>query len=69
MMIERIRREHGYMVRLLAILRHKLNEIKEENAINYSLVSEIVDYLSNHSEKNSSSERRYSLPSFPQALR
>lgn len=51
MMIERIRREHGYMVRLLAILRHKLNEIKEENAINYSLVSEIVDYLSNHSEK------------------
>lgn len=29
MMIERIRREHGYMVRLLAILRHKLNEIKK----------------------------------------
>ncbi|AXY01892.1 cation-binding protein [Vibrio alfacsensis] len=51
MMIERIRREHGYMVRLLAILRHKLNEIKQEHAINYSLVSEIVDYLSNHSEK------------------
>ncbi|AVF59114.1 cation-binding protein [Vibrio diabolicus] len=51
MMIERIRREHGYMVRLLAILRHKLNEIKEERAINYALVSEIVDYLSNHSEK------------------
>ncbi|KIP72727.1 cation-binding protein [Vibrio harveyi] len=51
MMIERIRREHGYMVRLLAILRHKLNEIKQENAINYALVSEIVDYLSNHSEK------------------
>ncbi|NIY89131.1 hemerythrin domain-containing protein [Vibrio campbellii] len=51
MMIERIRREHGYMVRLLAILRHKLNEIKQEHAINYALVSEIVDYLSNHSEK------------------
>ncbi|MGR4989507.1 hemerythrin domain-containing protein [Vibrio rotiferianus] len=51
MMIERIRREHGYMVRLLAILRHKLNEIKQEHAINYALVGEIVDYLSNHSEK------------------
>ncbi|ELA8176875.1 hemerythrin domain-containing protein [Vibrio alginolyticus] len=51
MMIERIRREHGYMVRLLAILRHKLNEIKKERVINYALVSEIVDYLSNHSEK------------------
>ncbi len=50
MMIERIRREHGYMVRLLAILRHKLNEIKQERAINYSLMAEIVDYLSTHSE-------------------
>ncbi|MGR5067856.1 hemerythrin domain-containing protein [Vibrio alfacsensis] len=51
MMLERIRREHGYMVRLLAILRHKLKEIQQEHPINYSLVSEIVDYLSNHSEK------------------
>ncbi|CAM2947735.1 hemerythrin domain-containing protein [Vibrio mytili] len=51
MMIERIRREHGYMVRLLAILRHKLNEIKREQPINYALVGEIVDYLANHSEK------------------
>lgn len=51
MMIERIRREHGYMVRLLAILRHKLNEIKHERAINYALVGEVVDYLSTHSER------------------
>lgn len=51
MMIERIRREHGYMVRLLAILRHKLNEIEQERPINYSLIGEIVDYLSSHSEK------------------
>ena len=51
MMLERIRREHGYMVRLLSILRHKLSEIKEERIINYALVSEIVDYLSKHSEK------------------
>ncbi|WED22345.1 hemerythrin domain-containing protein [Vibrio sp. JC009] len=50
MMIEQIRREHGYMVRLLAILRKKLNKIKEEQPINYSLVKEIVDYLSSHSE-------------------
>ncbi len=50
-MIERIRREHGYMVRLLAILRHKLNEIKHERVINYSLVDEIVDYLSTHAER------------------
>ncbi|MCJ2375882.1 hemerythrin domain-containing protein [Vibrio sp. ZSDZ34] len=51
MMIERIRREHGYMVRLLAILAHKLRQLKDEKPINYSLVEEIVDYLANHSEK------------------
>ncbi|MDG3088989.1 hemerythrin domain-containing protein [Vibrio hannami] len=50
MMIEQIRREHGYMVRLLAILRKKLNHIRSEEPINYSLVKEIVDYLSSHSE-------------------
>ena len=50
MMIERIRREHGYMTRLLAILRGKLQLLKEEQPINYSLVQEIVDYLSRHSE-------------------
>lgn len=50
MMIEQIRREHGYMVRLLAILRKKLNHIRNEEPINYSLVKEIVDYLSSHSE-------------------
>lgn len=61
MMIERIRREHGYMVRLLAILRHKLNEIKQERAINYALVSEIVDYLSNHSEKFTILKKTFSI--------
>ncbi|MDR9827472.1 hemerythrin domain-containing protein [Vibrio sp. FNV 38] len=49
MMIERIRREHGYMIRLLAMLRRKLVALKEEQTINYSLVREIVDYLANHS--------------------
>ncbi|MBY8138129.1 hemerythrin domain-containing protein [Vibrio fluvialis] len=50
MMIERIRREHGYMTRLLAILRDKLQLLKAEQAINYSLAKEIVDYLASHSE-------------------
>lgn len=50
MMLEQIRREHGYMVRLLAILNKKLNSIRNEKPINYSLVKEIVDYLSSHSE-------------------
>lgn len=50
MMIERIRREHGYMTRLLAILRSKLKLLKDEQPINYSLIKEIVDYLSRHSE-------------------
>ncbi|SEF72286.1 hemerythrin domain-containing protein [Vibrio hangzhouensis] len=51
MMIERIRREHGYMVRLLAILNRKLHLLEQEQPINYSIVKEIVDYLANHSEK------------------
>ncbi|MGX9417003.1 hemerythrin domain-containing protein [Vibrio sp. RC27] len=50
MIIERIRREHGYMSRLLAILRRKLVLLKDEESVNYSLVKEIVDYLSSHSE-------------------
>ncbi|MCG9596556.1 hemerythrin domain-containing protein [Vibrio sp. Isolate25] len=51
MMIERIRREHGYMVRLLAVLRQKIALLRQEQAINYSLVKEIVDYLAHHSER------------------
>lgn len=51
MMMERIRREHSYMVRLLSILRHKLELVKNEQPINYSLLKEIVDYLASHSEK------------------
>ncbi|WED27130.1 hemerythrin domain-containing protein [Vibrio sp. DW001] len=50
MMMEQIHREHGYMVRLLAILRSKWNALKDEKPINYSLIKEIVDYLSSHSE-------------------
>lgn len=50
MMMEQIHREHGYMVRLLAILKNKWNLLKDEKPINYSLVKEIVDYLSSHSE-------------------
>lgn len=51
MMLERIHREHGYMVRLLAILRKKLIRLRDEEPINYSLVKEIVDYLCDHSER------------------
>ncbi|MFM2590823.1 hemerythrin domain-containing protein [Vibrio sp. TBV020] len=51
MMIERIKREHGYMIRMLAILRHKLSVLKDERNVNYSVLREIVDYLANHSEK------------------
>ncbi|WP_394127536.1 hemerythrin domain-containing protein [Vibrio hepatarius] len=51
MMIERIKREHGYMVRLLAILRHKLAVLKDERSVNYGVLREIVDYLANHSER------------------
>jgi hemerythrin-like domain-containing protein len=51
MMIERIRREHGYMVRLLALLRHKLSILKRDNTVNYAVLREIVDYLASHSEK------------------
>ncbi|MGF1696758.1 hemerythrin domain-containing protein [Vibrio kyushuensis] len=51
MMIERIRREHGYMIRLLAILRQKLLRLKNEQTVNYSLIRDVVDYLANHSEK------------------
>ncbi|EEX42862.1 hypothetical protein VFA_000412 [Vibrio furnissii CIP 102972] len=38
------------MTRLLAILRDKLKLLKSEQAINYTLVKEIVDYLGSHSE-------------------
>ena len=51
MMIENIRREHGYMLRLLAILADKLDRLKQEQSINYSLIKEIVDYLSEHSQR------------------
>ncbi|BCL71088.1 putative Hemerythrin [Vibrio nigripulchritudo MADA3029] len=50
MIIERIRREHGYMVRLLAILNGKLEQLKNEKPINYSLIKEITDYLADHSQ-------------------
>lgn len=50
MIIERIRREHGFMSRLLAILRRKLVLLEDEKSINYALVKEIIDYLSSHSE-------------------
>ncbi|NAZ45730.1 hemerythrin domain-containing protein [Vibrio toranzoniae] len=51
MMIERIRREHGYMARLLVILKNKLELLKQEREINYSLIAEVVHYLMNHSDK------------------
>lgn len=51
MIIEQIRREHGYMVRLLAILKKKLMALRDEKPINYTLVKEIVDYLCSYSEK------------------
>lgn len=51
MMIERIRREHGYMVRLLAMLKDKISQLENEQAINYSLLHEIVAYLAEHSER------------------
>lgn len=51
MMIDRIRREHGYMIRLLAILENKVANLKQGESINYSLIKEIVDYLGDHSER------------------
>lgn len=51
MMIERIRREHGYMVRLLAVLKQKIALLEQEEPINYSLLREIVTYLVDHSER------------------
>ncbi|EKO3791244.1 hemerythrin domain-containing protein [Vibrio metschnikovii] len=50
MMLERIRREHEYMARLLTILREKLQLLNSEQLINYSLIKEIVDYLGSHSQ-------------------
>lgn len=50
MMMEQIHREHGYMVRLLAILNKKWHKLTHEEPINYSVVKEIVDYLATHSE-------------------
>lgn len=50
MMIERIRREHSYMLRLLAILNDKLTRLKSEDEVNYVVLKELVDYLANHSE-------------------
>ncbi|WP_162047069.1 hemerythrin domain-containing protein [Vibrio taketomensis] len=50
MMIEKIRREHGYMLRLLAILADKKERLQQEQPVNYSLIKEIVDYLSEHAE-------------------
>ncbi len=50
-MIERIRREHTYMLRLLALLKRKVEQLKIEQPINYSLVWEVVDYLSTHSDR------------------
>jgi hemerythrin-like domain-containing protein len=50
MMMEQIHREHGYMVRLLAILRSKWNTLNDEKPVNYGLIKEVVDYLSSHSE-------------------
>ncbi|WP_261816677.1 hemerythrin domain-containing protein [Vibrio gallicus] len=51
MLLERIHREHGYMVRLLAILNKKLAHLRAEEPINYSLVKEVADYLCDHSER------------------
>lgn len=51
MMIERIHREHGYMVRLLAILKKKLTRLQNEEPVNYTLLKEVVDYLCDHSER------------------
>lgn len=51
MMIERIGGEHGYMRRLLAILNENVTLLKTEQAMNYALIKEVVDYLSSHSER------------------
>lgn len=50
MMLERIRREHGYMVRLLDILREKLQLVQQEQPINYSLIKEVIEYLGQHAQ-------------------
>ncbi len=51
MMLDRIHREHGYMVRLLGILQSKLSLLKKEEAVNYSLIAEVVDYFIHHAER------------------
>ncbi|OBT07314.1 cation-binding protein [Vibrio sp. UCD-FRSSP16_10] len=51
MMIERIQREHAYMIRLLGILKAKLVQVQAEEPVNYTLLKEIVDYLCVHSER------------------
>ncbi len=52
MILESIRREHGYMYRILGLLENDLEELKSEKPINYSLVKEIVDYLSVFADEN-----------------
>ncbi len=65
MMMERIRREHSYMVRLLSILRHKLDLVKSEQPINYSLLKEIVKPF----RESASPERGHSVPPLHGTLR
>lgn len=50
MMLETIHTEHGYINRLLNILRQKLVAIQNGQPVNYSLIKDIVEYLQKHAE-------------------
>ncbi|UTV27305.1 hemerythrin domain-containing protein [Photobacterium atrarenae] len=50
MMLESIHTEHGYMMRLLNILRQKLAAIQQGKDVNYQLLKDIVEYLQKHAE-------------------
>jgi len=50
MMLESIHTEHGYINRLLNILRQKLVAIQNGQPVNYCLIKDIVEYLQKHAE-------------------
>lgn len=50
MLIDTIKREHGYMLQLFILLEHKCERLKEGKDIDYSVVYDVLWYLQNHSE-------------------
>ncbi|GAB6261482.1 hemerythrin domain-containing protein [Photobacterium sp. CCB-ST2H9] len=50
MLLDSIHTEHGYISRLLRLLRTKLTAIREGHEVNYQLIRDIVTYLQNQAE-------------------